>query len=57
MNDDKECYLEFKHCGRVIRFSNLDNTMSMSELHNLFRLLALAAGYYPENVEEYLPCE
>jgi hypothetical protein len=53
MADDKECYLEFKHYGRVIRFGGLSNDMGMAEFHNQCRLMALAISYAPETVEKY----
>ena len=53
MSDDKECYIEYKHYDKIIRFSNLNPGMSVPEFHNQCRLMALAIGYHPDNIEEY----
>lgn len=57
MNDDKECYLAFKHYGKVIRFENLSPEMNMGDLFKQFRLLALAITFHPNTVAKYFEDE
>jgi hypothetical protein len=57
MNDEKECYMEFKHYGKVIRISNLDPGMSMGEFVDECRHLAYAIGFHHTTVEEYFESE
>jgi len=57
MTDDKECYLEFKHYGKVIRFEGLNREMDMEDFHDQCKLLALAVGYQPENVKDWFEHE
>jgi hypothetical protein len=57
MNDDRECYIEYKHYGTTIRFSGLDRGMPMEDFHDLCQRLALAIGYQPETVGEWFENE
>jgi hypothetical protein len=53
MNDDKECYIEYRHYGTTIRFSGLSREMDMEDFHTLCRQLAFAVGHHHTNVTEW----